>query len=294
MKKKISFSTQGQRADIGDITIYRMLPNRYADAVGPFVFLDHIAPMKHSANKALENMGTGAHPHRGIATLTYILHGKGEHYDSRGNHDTIYSGGVQWMKAGNGIIHDETLNIDSQTNEMLIHGFQFWINLPSKIKAETPEYIPIHAADVPQQVLSDKKGWLKVIAGEYENAKSKIPGYSKQFLYHIHLEAGKQFTITTENEMEYAALLPLQDAVINDTKFNKGDFIEFDRQEGTIEINNNSNDAIEIILFGGEKYTEPVVAQGPFVMNSSAEIAEAYRDFHAGKYGKINYQKRNL
>jgi redox-sensitive bicupin YhaK (pirin superfamily) len=291
MKKKISFSTQGQRADIGDIVIYRILPNRYADAVGPFVFLDHIAPMKHAAGIPLENMGTGAHPHRGIATLTYILNGEGEHYDSRGHHATVYSGGAQWMKAGNGIIHDETLNIDSQKGEMLTHGFQFWINLPSKIKAETPEYIPIHAADVPQQVLSDKKGWLKVIVGEYENAKSKIPNYSRQFLYHIHLEAGKQFSIATENEIEYAALLPLQDAVINDTKFNKGDFIEFDRQEGTIEVNSNSKDAIDIILFGGEKYTEPIVAQGPFVMNTQQEISQAYHDFHTGKYGEIKYNK---
>jgi redox-sensitive bicupin YhaK (pirin superfamily) len=291
MKKKISFSTQGQRADIGDITIYRMLPNRYADAVGPFVFLDHITPTKHAAGKPLDNMGTGAHPHRGIATLTYILNGEGEHYDSRGHHATVHSGGVQWMKAGNGIIHDETLNTDSQTGDRLVHGFQFWINLPSTIKAEIPEYLPVHAADVPKQTLSDNKGWLKVIAGEYENARSKIPGYSKQFLYHIHLEAGKQFTIDTENQTEYAALLPLQDALINDTQFNKGDFIEFDRQEGTIEINNNTKEAIDIILFGGEKYIEPIVAQGPFVMNTQAEISQAYNDFHAGKYGEIIYNK---
>lgn len=290
MKKKISFSTQGQRADIGDITIYRMLPNRYADAVGPFVFLDHIAPMKNGAGKGLENRGTGAHPHRGIATLTYILNGEAEHFDSRGHHATVYSGGVQWMKAGNGIIHDETLNVNSQTGDMLVHGFQFWINLPSKIKAEIPAYLPVQSADVPKQVLSDNKGWLKVIVGEYENAKSKIPDYSKQFLYHIHLEGEKQFTVATENEMEYAALLPLQDALINDTHFNKGEFIEFDRQEGTIEINNNAKDAIDIILFGGEKYTEPIVAQGPFVMNTQNEIAQAYRDFHAGKYGEIQYE----
>ena len=291
MKKKISFSTQGQRADIGDITIYRVLPNRYADAVGPFVFLDHIAPTKHAAGKPLENMGTGAHPHRGIATLTYILKGEAEHFDSWGHHATVHTGGVQWMKAGNGIIHDETLNIDSKTDELLVHGFQFWINLPSKIKAEAPAYLPVPAADVPKQTLSDKKGWLKVILGEYENVKSKIPDYSKQFLYHIHLEAGKQFTVATENEIEYAALLPLQDAVINDTQFNKGDFLEFDRQDGTIEINNNGKDAIDIILFGGEKYAEPIVAQGPFVMNTQIEISQAYNDFHAGKYGEIKYYK---
>jgi redox-sensitive bicupin YhaK (pirin superfamily) len=139
-------------------------------------------------------------------------------------------------------------------------------------------------------MLDDGKGWIKVIVGEYEGLASKIPNYSKQFLYHIHLEAWKQFSIITESGLKYAALLPLQNVVINDTEFEKGEFIEFDRSEGTIEINNNSEAAVDIILFGGEKYAEPIVAGGPFVMNSQEEIAQAYRDFHNGKYGRINYQ----
>jgi redox-sensitive bicupin YhaK (pirin superfamily) len=289
MKKKISFSTQGQRADIGDITIYRMLPNRYADAVGPFVFLDHMGPLIPTREM---KTGTGAHPHRGIATLTYILNGEGEHYDSAGNHAVVRSGGVQWMKAGNGITHDETANPDSQTSNPYIHGFQFWINLPAKIKAEAPEYLSVQASEVPKQMLNDNKGWLKVIVGEYETLKSKIPNYSKQFLYHIYLEAGKQFSLDTEIGFEYAAFLSDQDVVINDTAFHKGDFIDFDREGGTIEINNPaSGGTIAILLFGGEKYTEPIVAQGPFVMNTQSEIAQAYHDFHAGKYGEIKYNK---
>ena len=102
MKKQISFSTQGKRADIGDYEIYRLLPNRYADAVGPFVFLDHLAPVNHPVGEPLKKNGTGAHPHRGIATLTYLLHGEAEHLDSRGHHSKVSSGGAQWMKAGNG------------------------------------------------------------------------------------------------------------------------------------------------------------------------------------------------
>ncbi|MFI5219706.1 MAG: pirin family protein [Bacteroidia bacterium] len=293
MKKQISFSAQGFRADIGEYKINRMLPNRYADATGPFVFLDHVMPAKHSPGEPHKKAnGTGAHPHRGIATLTYILHGEADHLDSRGHHAIVHSGGAQWMKAGNGIIHDEVVNVDSQTSDFLTHGFQFWINLPAKNKAEAPEYIPLQANDIPQQELSDKRGWVKVIAGEYEKSVSKIPNYSKQFLYHIHLEAGKQFSIETENDLEYAAFLPLHHAVINDTEYHKGEFIEFDRNGGTIEINNKSEDSIDIMLFGGETYTEPIVAQGPFVMNSEAEIATAYRDFHAGKYGEINYNRK--
>jgi redox-sensitive bicupin YhaK (pirin superfamily) len=291
MKKQVSSSTQGRRADIGEFAIYRMLPNRYADAVGPFVFLDHVLPVKHSPDEPHKVVnGKGAHPHRGIATLTYILKGEAEHLDSRGHHAKVNSGGAQWMKAGNGIIHDEVVNVDPKTNDLLTHAFQFWINLPSKNKAEPPEYLPIQASDVPQQMLSDKRGWIKIIAGVYENLVSKIPNYSKQFLFHIHLYAGKQFSMTTENGLEYAAFLPLRNAVINDTEFTAGDLIEFDRDEGTIEISNNSNETIDIILFGGEKYREPIVAAGPFVMNTHEEIAQAYNDFHDGKYGRINYQ----
>ncbi|HMK26237.1 MAG TPA: pirin family protein [Chitinophagaceae bacterium] len=293
MKKKISFSTQGQRADIGHIAIYRMLPNRYADAVGPFVFLDHFGPAKHAVNEPIQKNGNGAHPHRGIATLTYILNGEEEHFDSKGNYGKIYSGGAQWMKAGNGIVHDGNLNVDPQTNDRLTHGFQFWINLPAKNKAESPQHLAIQANEVPQKMLDDNKGWIKVIVGEYENLASSIPNYSHQFLYHIHLETGKQFSLDTEEGLEYAAFLPLQNTVINGTKFEKGEFIEFDRNKGTIEINNNSEAAIDIILFGGEKYKEPIVAGGPFVMNSQAEIVQAYRDFHDGKYGQVSYDRNN-
>lgn len=288
MKKKTSFSTQGQRADIGDLTIYRILANRYADAVGPFVFLDHISPKVHSSSM---NSGTGAHPHRGIATLSYIIEGEDEHFDSAGNCAKVYSGGVQWMKAGNGIIHDETLNIDSRTDSNRTHAFQFWINLPSKNKAEKPEYLAIQSDEVPQKQLPNDSGWMKVIVGSYEDLKSIIPNYSEQFLYHIKVEAGKKFTISIDEKIEVAAFLPTKSTILNDTEFQAGDFVEFDRNKGEIIIENNSYGATDIILFGGEPYTEPIVAEGPFVMNSKAEIADAYRDFYAGKYGKINNQK---
>lgn len=288
MKKKSSFSTQGQRADIGDLVIYRMLANRYADAAGPFVFLDHIVP---KIQTKINKEGTGAHPHRGIATLTYILHGEDEHFDSAGNYAMVHSGGVQWMNAGNGILHDETLNYDSKTDSKLVHALQFWINLPSNIKAEKPAYLAIQSDEVPQKRLPNDGGWIKVIVGSYEDLASKIPNYSEQFLYHIHVEAGGNFTIFIDEKIEVAAFLPSKNTMLNDTEFQAGDFIEFDRSAGEIVIENKLEEATDIMLFGGEPYTEAIVAEGPFVMNSSSEIAEAYRDFYAGKYGKINNQK---
>lgn len=284
MKKGTSFSTKGQRADIGDLTIYRLLANRYTDAIGPFVFLDHIIPKVHSSSM---NSGTGGHPHRGIATLSYIIEGEDEHFDSVGNNTKVYSGGVQWMKAGNGIIHDETLNVDSQTGSNRTHAFQFWINLPAKNKAEKPEYLAIQSDEVPQKQLPNDSGWIKVIVGNYKDLNSKIPNYSEQFLYHIYLEAGKIFTLSFEEKIEVAVFLPTMNVTLNDAEFQAGDFIEFDRNAGEIVIENKSNEVTDILLFGGERYTEPIVAEGPFIMNSRIEIAEAYSDFYAGKYGKI-------
>jgi redox-sensitive bicupin YhaK (pirin superfamily) len=291
MKKKISFTTQGHRADIGEYKINRILPNTYVEAVGPFVFLDHLMPATHSADEPIKVVnGSGAHPHRGIATLTYIINGEADHFDSAGHQAKVRSGGVQWMKAGNGIIHDEAVNVDSDANDFLTHALQFWINLPSKQKAEAPDYLPVHANEVPHEILKDDAGWLKVIAGKYEDLISKIPSYTKQILYHIHLNRGKHFSIDTEQGWEYALFLPLNNAVINEAQFENGDFLSFDRSPGSIEITNLAETPNDIILFGGEPYTEPIVAQGPFVMNTRQEIAQAYADFHSGKYGRITYQ----
>jgi len=290
MKKEISFSTKGHRADVGPITINRMLPNRYANKVGPFVFLDHAAPV---IKESIHKDGMGAHPHRGIATLTYVMQGEEEHFDSAGNRGKIRSGGVQWMKAGNGIIHDGNMNYDSETDSKIIHGFQFWINLPAKNKAEKPEYLAIQSNDVPQKKLPDNSGKLRVIVGNYEELSSSIPNYSEQFLYHIQVEAGKQFSIKLAEKIEVAAFLPINNVILNDTEFEAGEFVEFSRNAGEIEIKNTSEKAIDILFFGGEEYAEPIVAEGPFVMNSSGEIADAYRDFYAGKYGEIKSTKKN-
>ena len=285
MKKKTSFSTKGNIAAVGSLSIQRMLPNRYTNKVGPFVFLDYVVPV---VKETITRNGMGAHPHRGIATLTYLLQGEVEHFDSAGNEAIIHSGGAQWMKAGTGIIHDENLNYDSHTDSKFIQGFQFWINLPSENKAEKPAHIAIQAGEVPKKELPNESGCLKVIVGNYKELSSKIPNYSRQFLYHIQLKADKNLSIEIENDIEVAAFLPMQNAVLNDTEFQKGEFVEFDRGAGEIEIKNTSQITIDILLFGGEEYTEPVIAEGPFVMNSQAEIADAYRDFYAGKYGKIN------
>lgn len=295
VRNKTQFVSQGKRADIGLYKIDRLLPNRYVEAIGPFVFLDHLLPAKHDKESLQQKVeGTGPHPHRGIATLTYVLNGEAEHYDSKGHHANVRSGGVQWMKAGNGIIHDESMKADDLSDELITHSFQFWINLPAKNKAEEADYLPLQAYEIPRKELPNGSGWIKVIAGDYEELTSKIPSYTRQFIYHLHLEGGHFFTLKTSDLVEYAAFLPQQDAVVNDTDYQTGELLVFDRASGEIDIKNVSLRPIDVILFGGEPYTEPIVAAGPFVMNTEYEISLAYNDYYKGNYGKIEYDEKNM
>ncbi|TCD28730.1 pirin family protein [Pedobacter psychrodurus] len=291
MKKELSISTRGIKAYVGPLSITKLLPNRYAHKIGPFVFLDYISP---AIKETFSKKGMGAHPHRGIATLSYILRGEVQHLDSAGYAATIHSGGVHWMKAGNGVIHDEIINYDTHTTSKLIEGFQFWINLPAKNKAEVPAHIALRAEEIPQKCLENGSGWIKVIVGNYKELRSQIPNYSEQFLYHIHLEAAKQFTIDLKNKIQVAAFLPSQCALLNDCEFQAGEFIEFGKKAGQIEIKNRSEKSLEIILFGGEEYKEQIVADGPFVMNTAKEVADAYKDFYAGKYGQIMHKQNQV
>lgn len=287
MQKKTKYTTRGFRADVGETAVYRILPNRYAHHVGHFVFLDYIPPTIRKS-RMVPNVG-GAHPHRGIATLTYILSGEAEHYDSRGHRATVYSGGAQWMKAGNGIIHDETMNADTKTDNPYIHGFQFWINLPAQNKKEDPDYMAVLAEELPLLQLKDNSGSLKVVVGEYEGQASKVPTYARQDLYHIHLNAGRQVEFPVEKDLEYALFLLKEDVTVNGIKYTEGDYIGFDTEAGVIEIVNSSPSEAVFILFGGEKYTEPFSARGPFVMSTQEEIDNAYSDYRKGKYGNVAY-----
>jgi len=282
----VTITAQGSRADIGSYKINRLLPNRYMDAIGPFVFLDHLMPTTHEKINE-DDKGTGPHPHRGIATLTYVLDGVAEHYDSRGHHAVVTSGGVQWMKAGNGIVHDESMRPDTASGTLTTHSMQFWINLPETNKAEDPAYLPLQSSEIPQK--SFDGGSLRLITGSYEDLQSQIPSYSKEFVLHIKLNAGAHHSLASFADFEYAIFLPLQPATINEETYQQGDLLSFERKDGSIHISNPSNESVDLIFFGGKPYTEPIFASGPFVMNSQAGITQAYNDYYKGSYGTIFY-----
>ena len=286
---KIAQISTGQPDRVGEFNISRLIPNRYTDAVGPFVFLDHLPPAVKPARKPAVPDGSHAHPHRGIATFSYVLSGELQHYDSMGNHGVVSAGGAQWMKAGNGIIHDEGLSSKFQQEGGILHSLQFWVNLPAKNKAEVPAYIQVNAEEVPKIILPQDAGTLRILIGEYEGSVSKVETYSPQYLYEINLKPGAEFTLTTESGWEHAVFIPEGAANINGQPVTAGELATTEDGTELLQLKNTADSQTTLLIFGGEHYHEPIVARGPFVMNSYNEIAQAYTDYSNGKYGEIRY-----
>jgi len=288
IKQKIRFSLHGRSAQLGDIEVQRVLPNEFMQAIGPFVFIEHFLSYKQPTNELHKGIvDKNSNPCRGIATITYILAGEVEHWDSIGNRVKLSSGGAHWTNAGRGIIYHEAIRPEPGTTNPDTSVVRFWVNLPSKDKTGEPGYFPLQSINIPKKELEGIAGWIKILSGNYGNTTAEIPCCSKEFLYHIHLEAEKQFSITTDQTIEYAVFLPSDKAVVNDTEFQAGKLIVFTSDGEIIEINNSSETAIDIMLFGGQLYNERIVSDGYFVMNTPHEITQAYNDYYDGKYGQI-------
>lgn len=291
MNRAIKSTYSGRRSDIGEMIIYSMIPNPAVQTVGPFVVLDYISRVYYKPRVPQKPTGKGAHPHRGIATFTYLLQGEFEHYDSRGHYSVVGDGGAQWMNAGNGVIHDEYFSQLFQQQGGPLLGHQFWINLPSSVKQQAPGYQAVQSEEFPQTRLPDGAGFFKVVIGTFAGQTSPVKTYSDQFLYHIQLQPGKAYALETKPDLEYAAFLSNGRSTVNDTASKEGDLLVFGQGGSTITVNNTSDTVADILIFGGEPYLEPILSQGPFVMNSRQEIAQAYHDFKAGTYGSIDYSR---
>lgn len=275
-----------------EITILRNLPNFKMRSIGSFVFLDHIIEKEYAAKTPEMPDGSFAHPHRGIATFSYLFEGGVHHLDSAGGEGKVYSGGIQWMNAGNGIVHDEFLPYDFQQSGGRFHGLQFWINLPAKNKAEKPDYRAVQSEDVPELNLAKEAGKLRVLLGAFEGLESQIPNFTEQFMYHIQLNSNDKVRIPANLGWEYGVYPVNGNIVVDDNLTIDGrevaqlfDFGEF------IEFHNGGDQSTDFMLFGGEPYGEPMAFHGPFIMNHESEIAGAYRDYQMGKYGEIDYKK---
>lgn len=287
--KQVTSQQDVQPDQVGPFTIARALPNAAVQFVGPIMLLDHLPPRVIAPGEIPDPDGSFAHPHRGIATFTYVLEGALTHADSTGGHGTLTAGGVQWMKAGNGIVHDEMIPADLRAHGGMLHSFQFWINLPARNKAEPAEYMPVPAEDLPVVPLPGGRAHLKVLLGRYDGNASPITTFSEEFIWHVRVEPMGSARVAVPSDMPVAGFLPTQAGVVSGTQIAAQRSFGLGSEGSEIELANTSAEPLDLLLFGGAPINEPVAMRGPFVMNTEAELTEGFREFRAGKFGRITY-----
>ncbi len=248
-------------------------PNYY----DPFLMLDEFG----SENKDDYVGGFPPHPHRGIETVTYMLHGEFEHKDSTGAKGRMKSGDVQWMKTGSGIIHSEM----PAMSEGKLQGFQLWINMPAKLKMTKPNYIYINSDEM--KVHKDNDKTVKTIAGKFENAEGPVKGHNVEPIYFdVDLKKNKDFSFeipSTHNSLIYLVNGEIKigekkhDRIVNST------LILLD--EGS-NLNVKAVKDSKFLLISGKPINEQIARGGPFVMNTKAEILQAVNDYHNGTFVK--------
>ena len=248
-------------------------PNYY----DPFLMLDEFG----SEDKEDYIGGFPPHPHRGIETVTYMLHGEFEHEDSTGGKGKMKAGDVQWMKTGSGIIHSEM----PAMSEGKLQGFQLWINMPAKLKMSKPEYIYIDSKEMCTHKDNDKT--VKTIAGKFEKAEGPIKGHNVEPIYFdIELKKDKEFIFDLPNTHNSLIYLVSGEIKIGEKKHDKiinSNLILLSRDKN-LKVKSISNS--KFLLISGKPINEQIARGGPFVMNTKSEILQAVNDYHNGTFVK--------
>lgn len=256
----------------------------HGDHVSPFLLLDYAGPAEFAP--AAKPRGVGVHPHRGFETVTIVYRGEVEHRDSTGKGGVIGPGDVQWMTAASGILHEEFHSRAFTKQGGTLEMVQLWVNLPKKDKDAAPGYQTLLDRDIPAVTLRDGAGTLRVIAGEYDGSRGPANTFTPIDLWDVRLRSGGTVSLAPP-EGQTVAVVVLKGAVqVNgETTAREAEFVLLDKSGGEFSLE-ASGDA-SVLILSGEPIEEPVVMQGPFVMNTVGEIKQAMLDFQRGRYGTI-------
>lgn len=243
----------------------------------PFLMLDEFA----SNNENDYIAGFPPHPHRGMETLSYLLHGSLEHQDHLGHKGMIHSGGAQWMSAGRGIIHSEmpARELDK------LQGFQLWINLPAAQKMQAPKYRDIESQEIPELHLEGVK--VRAIAGTWQIAGQHLQGplqdlAAEASYLDVHLDAGASLNLTTRADQR-VLVKQFQGVLDTSPQAPEKALLVFTQSN---ELLLSSRNGARVLVLMGTPIKEKVVHYGPFVMNSHAEIEQAIQDYNSGRFGE--------
>jgi redox-sensitive bicupin YhaK (pirin superfamily) len=284
--RKISRITQAQRVIEGaGFEVQRAIPAAGLEAVGPFIFVDHFGPVDYAPGKA---MGAPDHPHAGIETLTYFFGGGGmRHRDSLGNVSTMQAGGAQWMRAGRGIVHDESPDEALLRDGGLVHGTQLWINLPADHKMDEPQYQAFDAAQIPNWTDADGSVQYRLIAGVLGGRTGPVASFGNPWLMHLTLQPGARAEIALDGVAEAAAYVVSGNGVFGSEQQAgaPGQLIQFEAT-GTALLEAGDT-TLDVLLLGGDPLDAPIVRYGPFVMNTQQQLQQAMQDYQQGRMGRI-------
>lgn len=271
-------------APIADLVTFRALPNNSIQHIDPFLFLNHHGHQLYPQNN--NGLPFGPHPHRGFETVTFILQGDLAHKDSSGAKSIINAGGVQWMTAGRGLIHAEV----SSDKFMRVGGdleiLQLWVNLPAKHKMVSPVYVGLQKNDIPRIKADSGNVIIDAISGLWEGVSGAFSPLVDICLATITLSKKAVYKITIQRDRNIFFYVVKGNIFVNGSEATMHDLVEFENDHPALRISASEE---SIILLGhAVPFNEPIVAQGPFVMNSEAEIQQAYADYQRGDFGRWN------
>ena len=256
----------------------------------PFIHLDQIGEVDYAPG---EPKGTAWHPHRGFETVTYMMDGVLRHNDSMGGGGVISDGDTQWMTAGQGILHIETPPEEVVVAGGLFHGLQLWVNLPRAQKWVDPRYQDLSGDRVALLTTHDAGALVRLIAGDLGGHRGPGSTYTPMTMVHASISPGAQLALpwpADYNALVYvlagrgfvgAELRPVRTG--QNSVMGAGDAITVTALEGS----QDGATAMEVLLLGGRPIREPVAWLGPFVMNTEAEVRQAFADFQAGRLGQV-------
>ncbi len=272
---------------VGDgFRVHNFFPNSQLidkKRMSPFFMLDYGSKIEF--NPRNEPRGVGVHPHAGFETVTVAYQGKIAHHDSAGNSGIIGEGDVQWMTAGSGLLHKEYHEKEFSKTGGLFQMVQLWVNLPAKFKKTAPKYQGITNSMMTRYPLPGDKGYVEVIAGEFNGAKGPASTFTPINLYNARLKKGAKLEMSFPAEYNTGLLIIEGSAKINNSPAQQDHFVllKNDGENFTIE---STEDSV-ILVLSGDPIDEPIAAYGPFLMNTWEEVDQAIQDANTGKFGML-------
>lgn len=231
--------------------------------------------------------GVGQHPHRGFETVTIAFQGEVQHKDSLGNEGIIKEGDVQWMTAASGIIHEEYISSELSRTGGVVEMAQLWVNLPTKYKMVKPRYQSIEKSYIPVITLPDNAGHIRVIAGTFQGHSGPALTYSPIHVFDVSIADDKTVLLEIEEGHNCIVFVRVGSIYIaGDTKMLNSPQIAIMTIGGgnVLSLKATGGKDAKILILSGEPLNEPIANQGPFVMNTQAELQDAFEEFSNGRF----------